>query len=59
MNQKEQRRELLLQGKFRELFNDLGWDRFAEVHSVVLKDGISRVVNGLQLPLPEPGSFSL
>ena len=28
-------------------------------HSVVLKDGISRVVNGLQLPLPEPGSFSL
>jgi GxxExxY protein len=28
-------------------------------HSLVLKDGISRVVNGLQLPLPEPGSFSL
>jgi GxxExxY protein len=28
-------------------------------HSMVLKDGISRVVNGLQLPPPEPGSFSL
>ena len=28
-------------------------------HSIVLKDGIPRVVNGLQLPLPEPGSFSL
>ena len=28
-------------------------------HDVVLKDGISRVVNGLQLPLPEPGSFRL
>lgn len=28
-------------------------------HSIVLKDGISRVVNGLQLPPPEPGSFSL
>jgi len=28
-------------------------------HSLVLKDGISRVVNGLQLPLPEPGLFSL
>jgi GxxExxY protein len=28
-------------------------------HSVLLKDGIDRVVNGLQLPLPEPGSFSL
>ena len=27
-------------------------------HSVLLKDGIHRVVNGLQ-PLPEPGSFSL
>jgi len=27
-------------------------------HSVLLKDGIYRVVNGLQ-PLPEPGSFSL
>jgi GxxExxY protein len=28
-------------------------------HSLVLKDGISRVVDGLQLPLPEPGSFNL
>jgi len=28
-------------------------------HSVVLKDGISRVVNGLQMPPPAPGSFSL
>jgi GxxExxY protein len=28
-------------------------------HEIVLKDGISRVVNGLQLPPPEPGSFSL
>jgi GxxExxY protein len=28
-------------------------------HSLVLKDGISRVVNGLQMPPPEPGSFSL
>ncbi len=28
-------------------------------HSVLLKDGISRVVNGLQLPPPAPGSFSL
>lgn len=28
-------------------------------HSILLKDGIERVVNGLKLPLPEPGSFSL
>jgi GxxExxY protein len=28
-------------------------------HEIVLKDGISRVVNGLKLPPPEPGSFSL
>ena len=28
-------------------------------HALVLKDGISRVVNGLHLPPPEPGSFSL
>ena len=28
-------------------------------HALVLKDGISRVVNGLQLPPPEPGSFRL
>ena len=28
-------------------------------HSILLKDGIERVVNGLQLPPPEPGSFSL
>ena len=28
-------------------------------HETVLKDGISRVVNGLQLPPPEPGSFRL
>ena len=28
-------------------------------HALVLKDGISRVVNGLRLPPPEPGSFSL
>ncbi len=28
-------------------------------HSLVLKDGISRVVNGLKLPPPEAGSFSL
>ena len=28
-------------------------------HEIVLKDGISRVVNGLQLPPPEPGSFRI
>jgi GxxExxY protein len=28
-------------------------------HELVLKDGISRVVNGLKLPPLEPGSFSL
>ena len=28
-------------------------------HSILVKDGIERVVNGLQLPPPEPGSFSL
>jgi GxxExxY protein len=28
-------------------------------HSVLLKDGIERVVNGLQLPAPDHGSFSL
>lgn len=28
-------------------------------HSILLKDGVERVVNGLQLPPPEPGSFSL
>lgn len=28
-------------------------------HSILLKDGIERIVNGLQLPPPEPGSFSL
>ena len=28
-------------------------------HELVLKDGISRVVNGLKQPPPEPGSFSL
>ena len=28
-------------------------------HEIVLKDGISRVVNGLKLPPPEAGSFSL
>jgi GxxExxY protein len=28
-------------------------------HEAVLKDGISRVVNGLQLPPTEPGSFRL
>lgn len=28
-------------------------------HALVLKDGISRLVNGLKLPPPEPGSFSL
>ncbi|HEX5222301.1 MAG TPA: GxxExxY protein [Verrucomicrobiae bacterium] len=28
-------------------------------HEIVLKNGILRVVNGLQLPPPEPGSFSL
>jgi len=28
-------------------------------HSIVLKDGISRVVNGLPSPPLEPGSFSL
>lgn len=28
-------------------------------HALLLKDGISRVVNGLQLPPPEPGSFTL
>jgi GxxExxY protein len=28
-------------------------------HETLLKDGISRVVNGLQQPPPAPGSFSL
>jgi GxxExxY protein len=28
-------------------------------HEELLKNGISRVVNGLKLPPPEPGSFSL
>jgi GxxExxY protein len=28
-------------------------------HALVLKDGIFRVVNGLQLPPPAPGSFRL
>ena len=28
-------------------------------HAIVLKDGISRVVNGLKLPPPEPGSFRI
>lgn len=28
-------------------------------HEIVLKDGISRVVNGLKLPPPEPGSFRI
>jgi GxxExxY protein len=28
-------------------------------HATVLKDGISRVVNGLKLPPPEPGSFRI
>lgn len=28
-------------------------------HSTLLKDGISRVVNGLQLPPPAPGSFNI
>jgi GxxExxY protein len=28
-------------------------------HEVVLKDGISRVVNGLKTPPPEPGSFRI
>lgn len=28
-------------------------------HETVLKNGVSRVVNGLKLPPPEPGSFSL
>ena len=28
-------------------------------HELVLKNGVSRVVNGLQSPPPEPGSFSL
>lgn len=28
-------------------------------HSVLLKDGIERIVNGLRLSPPEPGSFSL
>jgi GxxExxY protein len=27
-------------------------------HSILLKDGIERVVNGLKLPPPEAGSFS-
>ena len=30
-----------------------------DFHSTLLKDGISRVVNGLQLPPPAPGSFNL
>src|ERR1051325_10193607 len=30
-----------------------------DFHSTLLKDGISRVVNGLQLPSPAPDSFSL
>jgi GxxExxY protein len=28
-------------------------------HSILLKDGIERIVNGLKLPPPEPGSFNL
>ena len=28
-------------------------------HELILKDGISRVVNGLKLPPPEPGSFKI
>jgi len=28
-------------------------------HETVLKDGVSRVVNGLKLPPPEPGSFRI
>ena len=36
-----------------------GLDTKWESVKPVLKDGISRVVNGLQLPPPEPGSFRI
>lgn len=39
--------------------SDLRLGLIINFHELVLKDGISRVVNGLKLPLPEPGSFSL
>ena len=39
--------------------SDLRLGLIINFHEVVLKDGISRVVNGLKLPPPEPGSFSL
>ncbi len=38
---------------------DLRLGLIINFHALVLKDGISRVVNGLQLPPPEPGSFTL
>jgi hypothetical protein len=33
--------------------------RMHENETILLKDRIERVVNGLMLPPPEPGSFSL
>jgi GxxExxY protein len=39
--------------------SDLRLGLIINFHALVLKDGISRVVNGLKLPPPEPGSFSL
>ena len=39
--------------------SDLRLGLVINFHEIVLKDGISRVVNGLQLPPPELGSFRL
>jgi GxxExxY protein len=39
--------------------SDLRLGLIVNFHALVLKDGISRVVNGLKLPPPEPGSFTL
>jgi GxxExxY protein len=39
--------------------SDLRLGLIVNFHALVLKDGIPRVVNGLKLPPPEPGSFTL
>lgn len=39
--------------------SDLRLGLILNFHEIVLKDGISRVVNGLKLPPPEPGSFRI
>ena len=39
--------------------SDLRLGLVINFHEIVLKDGISRVVNGLKSPPLEPGSFSL